>query len=209
LDVPVTWAIIPNLRFSGDTAGLLREAGAPFLVHVPMQALGDAPGRARREYWIGEGMGANEVRSALAQLLDSLDGEFGINNHRGSKATADRDVMNFVMETLGERNLFFFDSRTSSASVAYKTALEHGLDAAYNSRFLDNESDRGKIAAQMEGVLNSARKKGMMAVICHLRPETVAFLEDFAGEIKDGRHKTGVEFITLSEWTEYAKGDKR
>jgi polysaccharide deacetylase 2 family uncharacterized protein YibQ len=205
----MTWAIIPNLRFSGDTAGLLREVGAPFLIHVPMQAAVDAPGRAGWEYCIGEGMGASEVRGALVPLLDSLDGEFGINNHRGSKATADRGVMNFVMDVLEERNLFFFDSRTSSASVAYKTALEHGLDAAYNSRFLDNESDRGKISAQMDGVLKSVRTRGMMAVICHLRPETVAFLEDFAGEIRDGRHKTGVEFITLSEWTEYAKGDKR
>jgi polysaccharide deacetylase 2 family uncharacterized protein YibQ len=209
--IPVTWAIIPNLKYSKETAELLRGAGAPFLVHVPMQAVIDPPDRAGRGglYSIGTGMSADEVRSVLVPMLDEMDGAIGINNHRGSKATADQSVMNAVMTVLAERGLFFLDSRTSVESVAYDTAVKHGLDAAYNSRFLDNQSERGKIAAEMNGALKSASRKGVVAVICHLRPETVAFLENFAKECGNGIHKSGVEFITLAEWPGYAKEEER
>ena len=210
-DVPITWAILPNLKYSEDTAELLREEGVPFLIHVPMQAEVDLPGKAGRggPYRIGAGMPRDDVREVLVAMLDSMDGAIGINNHRGSKATSDRGVMDAVMEVIAERNLFFFDSRTSPRSVAYDSALKRGLNAAYNSRFLDNESDREKIAAQMRGALELARRKGTIAVICHMRPETVAFLEDFAGELDNGDHKSGVKFITLAEWPDYAKGETR
>ena len=200
--VPLTWAIIPNLKYSGDTAELLREAGVPFLIHVPMQAEVDLPGKAgpRGPYRIGTGMSRDEVREVLIPIFDSMEGAFGVNNHRGSKATSDRGVMDAVMEVIAERNLFFLDSRTSSHSVAYDSALKHGLSAAYNSRFLDGESDWDKIASRMREALKLAQSKGTIAVICHLRPDTVSFLESFAGELKKGNHKSGVKFITLSEW---------
>ena len=213
-DVPLTWAIIPNLKYSDETAALLREAGVPFLAHVPMQAVIDPPGRARRRglYSIGAGMSAGEVRAALVPMLDGMEGLFGVNNHRGSRATADRAVMDAVMEVLAERNLFFLDSRTSRESVAYKSAVEHGLDAAYNSHFLDNESDREKIAALMREAMAAASRKGKIVAICHLRPETAAFLEDFASEMNRGTHESGVRFITLDEWpghSENVKGEER
>jgi polysaccharide deacetylase 2 family uncharacterized protein YibQ len=110
--------------------------------------------------------------------------------------------MDAVMEVMTERDMYLFDSRTSHRSVAYETALRHGLRATYNSRFLDNESDRHKIAARMEEAMNFARRRGTIAVICHMRPETVAFLEDFAGELDGGTHRSGVKFITLAEWPE-------
>jgi polysaccharide deacetylase 2 family uncharacterized protein YibQ len=213
-DVPLTWAIIPNLKYSDETAALLREAGVPFLAHVPMQAVIDPPGRAGRRglYSIGAGMSAEEVRAALVPILDGMEGLFGVNNHRGSRATSDRGVMDAVMAVLAERDLFFLDSRTSPESVAYRSAVEHGLNAAYNSYFLDNKSDRDSIAARMRDAMKAASRKGMIVAICHLRPETVAFLEDFAGEVNQGTHESGVRFITLEEWpghSDNVKGEKR
>jgi polysaccharide deacetylase 2 family uncharacterized protein YibQ len=210
LDLPITWAIIPNLRHSSETAEILRGSGVPFLVHVPMQAETDPDGHAGESgyYHIAAGMSAEEVREALAPLLDSLEGEYGINNHRGSKATADGEVMGYVMEVLAERGLFFFDSRTSPRSAAYEAAVSAGLESAFNSRFLDNESDRTKIAFQMSKALDMARKNGMTAAICHLRPETVSFLENFALEVSGETHESGVKFITLPQWAECSKEDK-
>jgi polysaccharide deacetylase 2 family uncharacterized protein YibQ len=206
LGLPMTWAIIPNLKYSEKTAEMLLSSGVPFLVHVPMQALSDPDGDTGR-YVIGTGMERRQVRAALIPLLDSLDGAYGINNHRGSKATSDAELMGFVMEVLAERGMFFLDSRTSSRSVAYEAALENGLDAASNSLFLDNEPDKNEISGRMKKALADARGKGGIIVICHLRTATVAFLEDFALEIKDGRHETGVRLITLPQWVESAKGE--
>ena len=152
MDLPLTWAIIPNLRYSSETASLLADSGVPFLVHVPMQAVPDPDGKAGdpRLYYIGTGMSQDEVREALTPLLDSLPGAYGINNHRGSKATEDRALMDSVMAVLKERGLFFMDSSTSRKTVAYEAAAGAGLLSAKNNRFLDNESDRAKISAQIE-----------------------------------------------------------
>ncbi|MDR1137297.1 MAG: divergent polysaccharide deacetylase family protein [Synergistaceae bacterium] len=213
LDLPITWAIIPNLRHSFETAEILKSRGIPFLVHVPMQAEADPDGDRRTgyggRYIIAAGMSEEEVRGALLPLLDSLEGAYGVNNHRGSKATADEEVMKSVMNVLAERKLFFFDSRTSPKSVAYKAAVSAGLESAFNSRFLDNEPDRAKIAVQMTKALNMAKESGMAAVICHLRPQTVFFLENLARDVSKDMHKSGVKLITLPQWTEYSKEGKK
>jgi polysaccharide deacetylase 2 family uncharacterized protein YibQ len=201
LDLPVTWAIIPRLRYSSETAQLLRESEVPFLIHVPMQALSDPDGKAGNPkfYYIGTGMSEDEVRETLEPILDSLPDAYGINNHRGSKATADRDLMKSVMTVLSERGLFFMDSSTSRETVAYKIAIETGLRAAKNARFLDNKSELAAISFQMEQAVSSALKKGSHVAICHLRPVTVTFLEGlFPGDIAE----RGVMLVTLPQLME-------
>ena len=88
--------------------------------------------------------------------------------------------MRSVMKVLKARNLFFLDSATSSNSVAYRIAVENGLNSAKNEAFLDNVLDVKEIASQFENAVKEARskktKKNLVA-ICHLRPETVNFLE--------------------------------
>jgi polysaccharide deacetylase 2 family uncharacterized protein YibQ len=209
LDLPMTWAIIPNIKYSVATAELLRGHGVPFLVHVPMQAEGDPDGEAGSggRYHVGVGMGRGDVRDAMVPLLDSLEGAYGVNNHRGSKATADAELMGHVMELLAEREMFFMDSRTSPKSVAYDVAVAKGLGAAKNSHFLDNASDRGKIFQTTMAAMEGARKKGSAVAICHLRPETVACLERLALDVEDGMHKSGVMLITLPQLADSAKGD--
>ncbi|MDR1514675.1 MAG: divergent polysaccharide deacetylase family protein [Synergistaceae bacterium] len=203
LDLPITWAIIPNLRFSSETASLLSESGVPFLIHVPMQAISDPDGKAGdpRQYYIGTGMNDVAVRNALSPLLDSLPGAYGVNNHRGSKATEDRELMDSVMSVLLERGLFFMDSNTSKRTVAYEAALDMGLAAAKNSRFLDNESDRAKISEQIDKAVSSVKKgkKSRRVAICHLRPETVAALETLS---LDDIAKKGVQLVTLPQLME-------
>ncbi|MDR3255539.1 MAG: divergent polysaccharide deacetylase family protein [Synergistaceae bacterium] len=201
LDVTLTWAILPKLRFSTETADLLKESEIPFLLHLPMQADPDPDGKAGDPmlYCIGVGMDAQSVRDAMTPVLDSLPGAWGVNNHRGSKATADIDLMRAVMDVLLERGLFFMDSRTTTKSVAYDAALEKGLKTARNSRFLDNESDRLKIASQMEYAVGAAKKYGKYIAICHLRPETVAFLEGLSTDVIAEK---GVKLVTLPQLME-------
>jgi len=211
LDIPMTWAIIPNLKYSAATAEMLGASGVPFIVHVPMQAHADPGGKAgnAKYYYIEAGMSRSEVRNALIPLLDSLGGAVGVNNHRGSKATEDKKTMKHVMDVLAERNMFFLDSHTSSRSIAYGAAVERGLDAAINSFFLDNEPDRDKIAGRMKLALAAAQKRGSVVAICHLRPQTVFYLEEFSKEVSYGIHKSGVGLVTLPQLAEHAKGGKR
>ena len=54
--------------------------------------------------------------------LGSVPYSDGVNNHMGSRATADAALMARVMKVLRERNLFFIDSRTTASSAAVTAA---------------------------------------------------------------------------------------
>ena len=198
LDLPITWAILPNQTYSKQIAKMLHDDSVPFLVHVPMQAQVDPDGKAEEAgmYHIGVGMSAAAVSKALSPLIDALPGAYGVNNHRGSRATEDEKTMGAVMDELARRKMFFLDSNTSTKTVAYEVAKEKGLRTLKNGHFLDNVADRKKIAEEMKATIEIAKKRGSVVVICHLRPATVAFLEDLAGWDLPSQ---GVRLVTLPQ----------
>ena len=57
-----------------------------------------------------------------------MPGLVGINNHEGSRFTADPPALVPVMATLRARHLFFFDSRTGPDSQAMAAAAARGRD---------------------------------------------------------------------------------
>ena len=210
LELPLTLAIIPHLRYSESTAALAALRGVPYLVHVPMQALGDPDGMAGkgRLYAIGVGMNENTIKEALFQQIDAYPDAFGINNHRGSRATSDARTMGVVMEALKGRSLVFLDSNTTPKTVAYRTAQEAGLRTTKNEYFLDNQSDRAYVASRVLVAAAGAAKRGRAVAICHLRPETLAYLKTASSAAIEREH--GVRLVTLPEYMEYlerSKGD--
>lgn len=198
LDIPLTWAIMPYLRHSKDTLELAKSKGIPCLLHLPMQAEID---KDSSQYIIGKGMGAAEVRQKTAAALDSLPGVVGINNHRGSLATADAKLMEPVMAELKERGLLFVDSRTSSRSVAYQTAVAAGVPSVQNRGFLDNTADKNAIAARFREIVKNAQRRGSLVVICHFRPSTVMFLEELNKNYKE----LPVKLVTIPEMLKLMK----
>lgn len=203
--LPITWAIIPNTAYSKETAALLDEGEVPYLIHLPMQANGDPSGKAGdpKHYCIGAGMSRDDVRAMVLPIIESMPNAVGVNNHRGSLATSDRQLMNSLMSVLSEHDLFFLDSRTSRDSAAYDEARSAGIDAMKNSLFLDNEADRNKIRAQVEVAIDRAVDRGSLIAICHLRPETLAFFESIDDEFFTDR---GVRLVTLPELIALEKG---
>lgn len=61
----------------------------------------------------------------------------GANNHMGSLATADKQVMTTVLEVLKRHSMFFIDSFTTSSSVAFQTAQEMLIPSIRRDIFLD------------------------------------------------------------------------
>ena len=204
LDLPITWAILPNLSHTKATVDLVRARSIPFLLHLPMQAYVD--GNERKEYLIGEGMSEADITKTVANLLADFPSVFGVNNHRGSKATSDSAVMLPVMVTLKKKGLFFLDSNTSSKSVAYKKAIDLGVPALKNGFFLDNDADLDKITERFAQASRLAKKRGVLVVICHLRPTTVEFLERYAQTPSASRD---VELVTLPQMWQHVNALRR
>ena len=192
LDVPLTISIIPGLKYSERISLEAAEAGKDILCHLPMEAMkggwdsGEIP-------LIRSAMKAKEIEKALAQALETIPGAIGVSNHMGSKATAERRVMETVLHVCRARRLYFFDSMTTPHSVVRKVAKELGVSEASNDLFIDGGS--GETRENMKKLLSIAVRKGSAIGIVHVKSET---LDDLRWMIDEAR-KEGIDFITISE----------
>src|SRR5258706_928091 len=110
-----------------DSTPFLAEAAAKkghlVLAHVPMLALnGKDPG----PMGLKPGMAAEEIARRLDWNLSRVPGRMGINNHEGSRFTADAAALAPVMASLQALELFFFDSRTGPRRAVGAAAHEAG-----------------------------------------------------------------------------------
>lgn len=193
LTLPLTWSIIPFQSHSLYAAGQAEKAAIPYMIHMPMGAGGDKKWDEKTGV-IDSGMSPETVTLLLRRAMASLPGALGMNNHRGSRATRDEDLMETVMTELASTSLFFLDSRTSSASVAYNTARTKGIPAAFCSIFLDHESSEEFMEKQFQRGLDLAAKRGWVVMIAHTRQGTLDFLKK-----KSDFPPDKVTFVTLPE----------
>ena len=64
-----------------------------------------------------------------------------MNNHQGSKASADSSVVISIAKVIKERNLFFIDSRTTAESIIESTMESLNIPTARRNVFLDNDDE--------------------------------------------------------------------
>lgn len=175
LDLRATWAIIPTAPRCEKIAALAVERGQPFLLHVPMQALIDSDGG--RGYMIGVDTPKEKIVSCVAALRRRFPKAVGVNNHRGSKATAHKPTMQAFMQAMAKTNWGFIDSRTTAKTVAEQTAREYHVPVARNDAFIDGTEDLPTMKRQLTKALKAAKKRGFAVAICHARVKTLPFLE--------------------------------
>jgi len=190
---PLTIAILPGQKASGVVARDARVANREILVHMPMEPLNERFSDEGYTLLAGQDAGTARlrVRAALAQIPHAI----GINNHQGSRVTADRVLMKAVMTELKHQDKLFVDSRTSSQSVALQVARELGLRAGANQVFLDAEDKESFIEGQFEKAAAIAGKQGEVIAICHMRKRTFKVLERMIPRLE----QQGIRFVYLSE----------
>ena len=193
IDAKVTFAILPSASNAQDSLQMLKDAGRPAMLHLPMQAMSSAAAAERNT--IMTTMSNTEIANTTAAAVDTLPGIIGVNNHQGSKATSDERVMRSVLTVLKNRGLYFVDSATIGSSVAYRLAGEMGVPTAKNNGFLDNSSDPSEIKQKFLQAAKLALKNGSAIYICHVRPNTAVAMREAVPEVK----ALGVEFVYVSE----------
>jgi polysaccharide deacetylase 2 family uncharacterized protein YibQ len=106
----------------------------------------------------------------------------GINNHMGSRFTADRQALVPVMERLADRHLFFLDSRTTAATAVVPLARAFGVASAGRDVFLDDVETRGDVRKQLAETERLARQNGAAIAIGHPHAVTLAVLKTWCVE---------------------------
>ena len=178
---PITFAVLPHLEHSAATAEAAHRAGREVMLHLPMEpdsAARPGPGEIR------VGMSRAEVVRLVDEDLRSVPFVAGVNNHMGSRATADERLMKVVIEALAERRLFFVDSRTTAQSVALEVARRRGVPATYRSVFLDDVETVPYTLGQLREFLRAIETQDAALAIGHPHPTTLAALERFLPELE-------------------------
>lgn len=181
LPFPVTFSVLPGLPFSTEVAEEAYRRGDEVMLHLPMESQSEregSEGAIPEPAELRVGMSAGQVRSTLNGMLETVPHATGVNNHQGSRATADPAMMRTLMPALRERSLFFIDSRTTAATVAYDTAESLGVRAASRKVFLDDTATREAVLAQLDLAARDAMRDGSAIAIGHPHPVTITALSE-------------------------------
>lgn len=174
LELELTFSFIPFAPHSEESLAIARRQGRDILLHLPLEALDEkwnpTPGLLRAT------MNDREIAAGFAAALGEVPMAVGVNNHMGSRFTADAAAMDHLLALLPRYDLFFLDSLTTAASVAAEVAPRHRVPFIRRDVFLDNDQDEEKIRRQLEKLLKIAEQQGWAVGIGHSYPTTLKVL---------------------------------
>ncbi len=192
LPIPLTLSVLPYVRYTAQMASDAAAAGKGIMLHLPMEPLGrDTAGRGE----ITTGMTDAQIASQTEDDIAQVPAARGLNNHEGSKASADSRVMKDVIAIVKAHDLFLIDSLTNAQSVAAQTARDAGVPEASRSVFLDNRADEAYTEQMLEQTVEIAKRTGSAIAIGHPRPTTLAALAAYYSKMQ----AEGVRFVLASE----------
>jgi hypothetical protein len=194
LSGPVALAFLPGGRFTREQATLAHEHGKEVLLHLPLQ-----PGGAARAHptALTVDTGHEQLSEYFRTALDSVPFASGVNNHQGSLLTQREAPMDWLMREIALRpGLYFVDSRTSTGSVAYRAARQHGIPSAERNVFLDTQRGEAAVRASFRELVDKALRNDRALAIGHPYPETFKVLEE---ELPLLAQRYGVRLVAPSE----------
>jgi polysaccharide deacetylase 2 family uncharacterized protein YibQ len=194
LNYPLTFSVLPHLRYTQITAQEAHRGGHEVMLHLPMEP------ESRTHASPGEGailvgMSAAEVQRVMQNDLDAVPYVAGVNNHMGSRATRDAALMAHVMKALADHRLYFIDSRTTAESTALDEARRQGLPAFYRAVFLDDTETVAYTMGQLQQFRQRVEQDGMALAIGHPHPTTIAALAKFLPELE----RADIEMVAPSQ----------
>jgi polysaccharide deacetylase 2 family uncharacterized protein YibQ len=193
LQVPVTVSVLPFHAHSQEIARDARQSGCEVMLHLPMQSLAN---ESPEQQELRPGLSTDEVRDMVGKMLDAVPEADGVNNHQGSQATANGKLMNDLMHVLKDEGVFYVDSRTTTATVAFDAAQREGVRTAFrNVPFLDDLQNKDAVKRQLRLAIQVAKQKGEAIAIGHPHPETLAALREMLPQAKNN----GVQLVLVSE----------
>lgn len=200
--IKLTVAVMPFLQTTKRDAEWAHRVGHDVIVHLPMEPL-----RGRRA-WLGPGaimtdLTDDDIRHRVEAAIDEVPFAVGVNNHMGSKATADERVMRIVLEVCKKRGLFFLDSKTNYRSIVARIGAEMGVPVVQNEIFLDDVGSSAHILRQLQLVQKQAIEKRTCIAIGHVGisgKKTAAVLHQAAPAMSGD-----IQFVHVSELVKQLK----
>ncbi len=175
LPYALTVAVMPFTPNGTEMTALASQHGKEIMLHMPMEAVA-------QNHLLGKGalrrpMNKQQVQQALHKALDSVPQAIGINNHMGSLYTSLPEQMDWVVEVVAARRLYFIDSKTTGKSVVPAITQKHGVKSRSRDVFLDNDKSYKALDRQFNQLIHLAKQHGHAVAIGHPYPETYRYLK--------------------------------
>lgn len=167
LPIPLTVAVMPFLPTTKKDAKLAHKKGHEVIVHLPMEPLHG------KKSWLGPGaitsdLSNQEVRNRVIKAIEDVPYAIGMNNHMGSKITADQRIMRIILEICQERGLYYLDSKTTGKSVVEKLAKELEVPYLENELFFDEQYTTSHIIKQANLLIHRIENDNEIIAIGHV-----------------------------------------
>ena len=192
LPVRVTPSIFPPEYQRKDTRSLARGF-EHYAIHLPMEASSaknnSATLRASDNY--------EKLNGVIAKLRADFPNAKFINNHTGSKFTADEHAMQNLLRAMNEHGFLFIDSRTSPATKAKAAMNGLGMRYVHRDVFLDNQNSVAAVRKKLREAVALAKKQGYAIAIGHPKSSTLRALANSADILGE------VDLVYLDEIYEY------
>ena len=184
------------LPYSSDViwqSTLARAAGHEILLHMPMEPLSRSNDPGPNALFVD--LELHEMLGRLRWAFEKVPHAVGLNNHMGSRFTADVNGMATVIGEMKVRNLILLDSRTTPKSVATDVADRRNLKNLRRDVFLDNDRSKSAIQVQLKLLEKIAVERGSGIAIGHPYAETFDVLQEW---FSDARSR-GFSLIPITE----------
>lgn len=171
---PVAYSVLPHTPHSVALAEMAHRQGKEVMLHAPMANTAHlklGPGG------LTDDMSRQQLESMLRDSLAAVPYVAGVNNHMGSLLTQRRQKMDWVMNILAEQGLFFLDSKTTTKTMAWKSAYSQGIPWLIRDVFLDHEQTTAFVDKQFRYGVRLAREQGFAVLIGHPYPVTIEYLK--------------------------------
>lgn len=193
LPYQLTFAVMPFTPQGKEMARLASQQQKEIMLHMPMEAVA-------QNHLLGKGalrkkMSKSQVQQALHQALADVPQAMGVNNHMGSLYTSLNAPMDWTMQVMAERKLYFIDSKTTSRSAVGAATEQHGVKSRSRDIFLDNDKSYQALDRQFNQLLKLAKQQGSAIAIGHPYPETYQYLRKNLNRLK----AEGIELVPVSQ----------
>jgi polysaccharide deacetylase 2 family uncharacterized protein YibQ len=183
LNAVLTFSILPHSPYQKEIARLSQSKGFDTILHLPMEPI---------EYpSVDPGPGTLLVSMTPDQLLQQLDKDLdavpfikGVNNHMGSRMTAESSQMYQIFTILKKRGLFFVDSRTTVDSLCKPSARLFQIPFAQRDIFLDHQQDAEFVRRQIKKLVRIAKRNGQAVGIGHPYAITYEVLREMLPDLQ-------------------------
>ncbi|MEH7494608.1 divergent polysaccharide deacetylase family protein [Neobacillus niacini] len=166
-NIPITAAVMPFTEHSKKHAEWAHKNGFEVIVHLPMQ-----PKRGKAS-WLGPkpitvDLSPKEVKKRVEGALKSVPYAVGMNNHMGSLAVENEEIVRAIVEVAKERKLYIIDSGTSPKSKFPEVAKEMNVPLLKRDVFLDDISSSSHVRKQMMRLAKITEFTGRGIAIGHV-----------------------------------------